>query len=63
MVNFQLMIFNNFDRLSEHFQKGRSNRPEVFCRKGAFENFTKFPGKHLYQRFFLNKIADHDYIY
>ena len=57
------MTFNNLDRLSEHFQKGRSSRPEVFCRKGAFENFTKFPGKTPVPELFLNKIADHDYLY
>ena len=45
-------MFNNFDRLSEHFQKGRSSPPKVFCKKGTLENFTKFPGKHLYQSFF-----------
>ena len=25
----------------------RSSRPEVFCKKGALRNFTKFTGKHL----------------
>ena len=24
----------------------RSSRPEVFCKKGVFRNFTKFTGKH-----------------
>ena len=25
----------------------KSSHPNVFCNKGAFENFTKFTGKHL----------------
>ena len=33
----------------------RSSRPEVFCKKGVLENFTKFTGKHLYQSLFFNK--------
>ena len=35
----------------------RGSRPEVFCKKGALENFTKFTGKHLCQSVFLNKVA------
>ena len=35
----------------------RSNRPEVFCKKGVLRNFPKFTGKHLYQRLFFNKGA------
>ena len=34
-----------------------SSRPEVFCKKGALENFTKFTGKHLYQSLFFKKVA------
>ena len=40
-----------------HFLKGRSSRPEVFCKKGIIKNFTKFTGKHLCQRLFFNKVA------
>ena len=36
----------------------RSSRPEVFCKTGVLENFTKFTGKHLCQSLFLNKVAD-----
>ena len=35
----------------------RSSRPEVFCKKGALINFTKFTGKHLCQSLFFNKVA------
>ena len=34
-----------------------SSRPDVFCEKGVFENFTKFTGKHLCQSLFYNKVA------
>ena len=34
----------------------RSNRPEVFCKKGVLRNFTKFTGKHLCQTLFLIKL-------
>ena len=37
--------------------KYRSSRPEVFCKKGVIRNFAKFPGKHLCQRLFFNKVA------
>ena len=30
----------------------RSSRPEVFCKKGVFRNFTEFIGKHLCQSLF-----------
>ena len=35
----------------------RSSRPEVFCKKGVLNNFAKFTGKHLCQRFSFNKVA------
>ena len=35
----------------------RSNRPEVFCRRGVPGNFAKFTGKHLSQSFFFNKVV------
>ena len=37
--------------------KYRSSRPEVFCKRGVLENFTKFTGKHLCQSLFFNKVA------
>ena len=35
----------------------RSNRPNVFCKKGVLRNFVKLPGKHLCQSLFFNKFA------
>ena len=34
-----------------------SSLSEVFCKKGVFENFAKFIGKHLWQSIFINKVA------
>ena len=34
----------------------RSNRREVFCKKGVVKNFAKFTGKHLLPAFFLIKL-------
>ena len=31
--------------------------PEVFCKKNVLRNFAKFPGKHLCQNLFLNKVT------
>ena len=39
------------------YQKIRSSRSEVFCKKGVFENLAKFTGKHLRQGLFLKKVA------
>ena len=36
--------------------KYRSSRPEVFCKKGVFRNFSTFTGKHLCQSLFFNKV-------
>ena len=36
----------------------RSSRPEVFCKKGALTNFSKFTGKHLCQGLIFNPIQD-----
>ena len=32
----------------------RSSHLEMFCKKGAFRNFTKFTGKHFCQSLFFN---------
>ena len=35
----------------------RVSRLEVFCKKAVQRNFAKFPGKHLCQNLFFNKVA------
>ena len=34
----------------------KSRHPEMLCKKGVLRNFTKFPGKHLCQSLFFNKV-------
>ena len=34
----------------------RSSHPEVSYKKGAFKNFAKFTGKHLFRSFYFNKV-------
>ena len=36
----------------------RSNRSEVFCKKGVLRNFEKFTRKYLCQSLFFNKVAN-----
>ena len=36
------------------FHRGRSSRPEVFCKTGVLRHFTKFTGKHLCQSLFFS---------
>ena len=38
-------------------QSIRSNRRELFCKKGVLGNLTKFTRKHLWQSLFFNKVA------
>ena len=38
--------------------RGQKQYPEALCKRGVLRNFTKFTGKHLCQRLFLNKVAD-----
>ena len=56
-------IVNPFASNEQHFRQlfiylffFRSNRPEVFCKKGALRNFIKFTGKHLCQSLIFNKV-------
>ena len=37
--------------------KYRSNRLEVFCKKGFFKNFMKLTGRQLCRSLFFNKVA------
>ena len=39
------------------FLSYRSSRPNVFCKNGVLENFTKFTWRHLCQSLFFNKVA------
>ena len=49
---------DNPSNLSEHkCTKNRNSRPDIFCKKGALRNFSKFTGKHLCQSLFFNKFA------
>ena len=43
--------------LEHAFVIGRNSHPEVFFEEGALKNVAKFPGKHLCQSIFLNKVA------
>ena len=45
--------------VKKHHQKflTKSNRPEVFCKKGALKNFAKFTGKHLCQSPFFSEVT------
>ena len=43
-------------RSATYWTQSRSSRPEVFCKKGALKNFTKFIGKHLRQSLFFNEV-------
>ena len=38
-------------------KRNKSTHLEVFCKKGALKNFTKFTEKHLCQSRFFNKVA------
>ena len=38
-------------------KKKEKRSPEVFCKKGVLKSFAKFPGKHLCQSLFFNKVA------
>ena len=37
----------------------KNSRPELFGKKGALRNSTKFTGKHLCQSRFFNKVGGH----
>ena len=43
--------------LSARLTHLRSNRPELFCKKGALRNFAKSTGNHLCDSLFFNKVA------
>ena len=42
------------------FRIGVEKQPlKVFYKKGVLRNFVKFPGKHLCQSLFFNKVVDY----
>ena len=43
--------------INQVYHEYRCSRPEVLCKKHALKNFAKFPGKHLCQSLFFNKVA------
>ena len=53
-------LVNHIDGNTGHEEwlsgKHRTSPPNVFCKKGVLENFTKFTGKHLCQSLFLIKL-------
>ena len=51
-----LHVFVKISRVMVFFILQSSRGPEVFCKKRALKNFTKFIGKHLYQSLFFNKV-------
>ena len=48
----------NLDNIEVTIFLCRSSRPEVFCKKDARKNFTKFTEKHLCQSVFFKKVED-----
>ena len=54
LSNFQAFPGHQTLWILEYFQY-RSTHPEVFYEIGVLKNFTKFTGKHLCRRFFLNE--------
>ena len=57
--NMAFLCANSFFLRKRRFSflSCRSSRPEVFCKKGVFRNFTKFSGLHLRQCLFFSKVA------
>ena len=51
-----LICFHHLLYLFFSSSSNRRSRPEVFCKKDVFSNFTKFTGKHLCQSLFLIKL-------
>ena len=55
-----IYFYSNSEWIFIKFKYMRSNRPEVFCKKGILRNFTEFTGKYLCQSLFFNKVAGQD---
>ena len=52
-----IVEYNRGSLLGDRIYLYRSNRSEVFSKKGVLKNFVKFRGKYQYQSLFFNKIA------
>ena len=57
IVTFMLQLFNNNRETMAKHVACKSSRAQVFCKKGALRNFTKFTGKNLCQSLFFSKVA------
>ena len=58
-VTFSYNCCCSLDTWCIRYNQGRNYQkqsPEVFCKKGVFENFAKFTGKYLCQSLFLTKL-------
>ena len=54
----KLMLYRTLTRKSSFpHERGRSSRPEVFCKKVVLKNFAKFTRKHQCQGLFFSKVA------
>ena len=57
-VTLDPIFFSNMMLQKKMFNRFRSSRTEVFCKKGVLRNFAKFTGKHLGKGLFSKKVAD-----
>ena len=57
-VNYRLTFMHKLLKLKIQDKiRIRSSLPEEFCEKDVLKNFAKFPGKHLSQSLFFDKVA------
>ena len=59
---FQVLLNTGSTGIEWNIRLNRSSHPEVFCKKGALKNFSKFTEKHLCQILFFNKVAGHGFL-
>ena len=57
LYRLDLIRHNQIIVMNFNLGDDRSSRRNVFCKKGVLRNFAKFPGKHLCQSLFFNKVA------
>ena len=56
-IHYIFTCLNNFNNTDHKKWMNRSSRPEMFCKKGIYGNFTKFSVKHHFQSLFFYKLA------